>query len=85
VFPLEARASSILGGIDCPTSTSVATAMAKGGGDQLPPTVYEAALRAGRTGDRLHREKAARPVAVPSSLAVHEKENFGQPLGRFVH
>jgi hypothetical protein len=49
-------------------------AMAKGRTDLLPPNVYEAALRAGRAGARLEREREARPVSVPRNLAAHEKD-----------
>jgi hypothetical protein len=49
-------------------------AMAKGRTDLLPPNVYESALRAGRAGNRLQREKEARPVMVPANLGRHEKE-----------
>jgi hypothetical protein len=49
-------------------------AMAKGTNALLPANVYEAALRAGRAGNRLEREKQARPVAVPTNLARYEKE-----------
>jgi hypothetical protein len=49
-------------------------AVAKGRTDQLPPAVYTAALQAGRAGNRLIREKAARPVEVPASLAAHAQE-----------
>lgn len=36
--------------------------------DALPDDVYQLALRAGRAGTLLEREKAARPVAVPDAL-----------------
>jgi hypothetical protein len=63
-------------------------AVARGQADQLPVKVYEAALRAGRTGTLLEREEAARPAPVPSALASHGTEiqrararfeAFGQP------
>jgi hypothetical protein len=51
-----------------------AAAAAKGGTDQLPSGVYEAASQAVRAGGLLERERAARPVAVPAAMAPHEKE-----------
>jgi hypothetical protein len=49
-------------------------AVAKGQTDLLPPNVYQAALRAGRAGNRLQREQEARPVIVPPNLGRYETE-----------
>jgi hypothetical protein len=49
-------------------------AVAKGQRDLLPGPVHEAALLAGCAGNRLKREKEARPVSVPSRFSRQEKE-----------
>jgi hypothetical protein len=49
-------------------------AVGRGQTDQLSAPVHQAALHAGRAGNRLKREQEARPVAVPSRYARQEKE-----------